>query len=322
MRRAVAVVALVLLRAPALAEPLAPRIQAPEPVFDAGTIDAGTVIRHTFPVRNAGDTDLHIRVQPGCACTVVQFDETIAPGALGTVTATLDTLNYKGRIAKEIRVASDDPGNGSIGLELRADVVPALTLSPTDSPLLRGTAAELKPIELVLASNDGQPFDVLRADADPLLTVHVAPDPGARPARTRYRVTIAARPGVPAGRSGPIVTLVTSHPHAPPLTVRVNLAVVPAVSVAPKHVVVHASVADEVQHVRISKAAGGLATLGVDSTDPNVVGTLAPVVAGHEYDLAVRYVGPPMQGVRRAQLTVRTNDSGQPAIRVSVAVRP
>jgi len=320
--RGVLMAILLSLAGPVAADSLPPRIQAPEPVFDAGTIDGGTVIRHTFPLRNIGGADLHLRVQPGCACTVVQFDDTIAPDAVGTVTATLDTLNYKGRIAKEVRVASDDPTNGSIGLEIRANIIPALALTPSDSPVLHGAAADLKPIELALASNDGQPFDVLRADADPVLVVHVAPDPAAAPPRTRYVITIAAKPEARAGRSGPILTLVTSHPHAPPLTVRVNLDVVPAVTVEPKHVLLRATSPDEVQHVRIAKAAGPLTIGAVEANVPGVVTTVAPVAPDHAYDLAVRYGGPPLHGVAHAQITVHTDDPGQPRVVVWVTVRP
>ena len=322
MRSALAAVGVLLLCSTVRAEAPAPRVEVPEQAYDAGAIDAGTVIRHTFAVKNVGGADLHLDVQPGCACTVVQFDKTIAPGAVGTITATLDTLNYQGRITKEVRVRSDDPSNGSLGLQLRAEVVPALTLTPSTSPVLQGRAAELKPVDLVLASNDGKPFDVLRVNADPLLAVHVAPDAGAVPAHTRYVVTIGAKPDVPTGRSGPIVTLVTSHPHAPPLMIRVNLSVVPDVSVTPKRVVLRASRPDA-QHVRITKSAGGLAILGIDSSDANLVGTVTPVVADHEYDLALRYTAALAQGVVvRSQVTVRTNDPGQRAIVISVVARP
>jgi hypothetical protein len=320
--RVALVVLLLTLGVPAAADSPAPRIEAPETMFDAGTVDAGTPIRHTFALRNAGGADLHITVQPGCACTIAHADDTIAPGATGTVTATVDTVNYRGPIAKSVRIASDDPANGSIGLTIKAQIVPALAITPTDSPLLRGAAAELKPVELVLAANDGQPFDVLRADADPVLTVHVTPDPAATPPKTRYLIAIAVRPDAHAGRSGPIVTLVTSHPHAPPLTLRVNLDVTPAVAVEPKGVLLRASSPDEVQHVRITKASGPLAITGVEPSDPGLVATITPVTPDHVYDLVVRYGGAPPHGLTRSKVTVRTDDPGQPAIVVSVTVRP
>jgi len=322
MRRMLAAVGVLLLCSRVRAEAPAPHVEVPEPSYNAGTIDAGTTIRHTFTLKNVGNADLHLDVQPGCVCTVVQFDKTIAPGAQGTITATLDTLNYQGRISKEVRVASDDPKNGSLGLLFRADIVPALTLTPSASPLLQGKAAELKPVDLILASTDGKPFDVLRVDADPVLAVHVAPAAGAVPPRTRYVVTIGTKPGVPAGRSGPIVTLVTSHPNAPPLTVRVNLAVVPDVSITAKRILLRASTPEDVQHVRIARTAGGFAILGVESSDTNVVATVTPVVPDHEYDLGVRYTAALTHGLVRDQVTVRTNDPGQPAIVITVVVRP
>jgi hypothetical protein len=316
--RAALLVLLLALGAPAAADSPAPRIEAPETLFDAGTVDAGTPIRHTFALRNAGSADLHITVQPGCSCTIAHADDTIAPGATGTVTATVDTVNYRGRILKSVRIASDDPTNGSIGLAIKAEVVPALAITPTDSPRLRGAAAELKPVELVLASNDGQPFEVRRADADPVLTVRVSPDPAATPPKTRYLISIAVKPDVHAGRSGPIVTLVTSHPHAPPLTVRVNLDVTPAVTVEPKGVLLRASSPDEVRHVHITKTSGPLAIRDVEPSAPGLVATVTPVTPDHAYDLAVRYGGVPPQGVMHGQVTVRTDDPGQPAIVISV----
>ena len=316
------VVLLLAFGAPAAADSSAPRIEAPETLFDAGTVDAGTPIRHTFVLRNTGGADLHVTVQPGCACTIAHADDTIAAGATGTVTATVDTVNYRGRIAKSVRIASDDPANGSIGLTIKAEIIPALAITPTDSPVLRGVSTELKPVELALASNDGQPFDVLRADADPVLMVHVAPDPAATPPKTRYLISVGVRGDVHAGRSGPIVTIVTSHPHAPPLTVRVNLDVTAAVAVEPKGVLLRASSPDEGRHVRITKTSGPLAILGVEPSDPGLVATITPVTPDHVYDLAVRYGGAPPHGVIHGHLTVHTDDPGQPAIDVSVTVRP
>jgi hypothetical protein len=40
-------------------------LEVPEPIFDAGKVDRGTVVKHTFTLKNRGATELSIDAKPG-----------------------------------------------------------------------------------------------------------------------------------------------------------------------------------------------------------------------------------------------------------------
>jgi hypothetical protein len=40
-------------------------LEVPEPVHDAGKVDRGTVLKHTFTLKNRGATELSIDAKPG-----------------------------------------------------------------------------------------------------------------------------------------------------------------------------------------------------------------------------------------------------------------
>jgi hypothetical protein len=206
-----------------------PRVEIDAPEYDAGKVDQGTVVRHVFALENTGDADLHVAAVPGCSCTVVALDEVVKPGASGTIAATLDTREQQGRIAKVVRVTTNDARRATFELRLLADVVPAFRLSPSAFPVIAGTRDELRPATVALESTNGAPFDVVGVAAEPTLTANVE-----RAGPSRYVLTITAKPSAPAGRSRPIVTVTTSHPNVPTVTVHVNLDVRSHVEVEPK----------------------------------------------------------------------------------------
>lgn len=292
-----------------------PRLEAAERTYDAGRVDQGTVLRHTFVLRNVGDADLTVDAVPGCSCTVAAFDKVIAAGASGTLVATLDTVHEHGVISKDVRVATNDPAAVGVLLHLRADVVPAFRVSPTEHPIIRGKPPDLRPVEVVVASTDGAPFEVRDVTADPALTVGVTPAaPG------RYTVTIAAKPDVVVGRSQRFVTLATSHPRVPSVAIGVNLDVRSSVDVAPARLVLRPGA--DAQHVVLRRQDGGPWNVtGVVSSDADVFASLATVTEGRVYDVTVRYVGTGKRGVVRAAVTVATDDPAERAIVIPVTAR-
>src|SRR5262245_29354777 len=89
--------------------PSPPPLEASEPRFDAGRVEAGTAVHHTYVLRNHGQKILQILAKPSCGCTTTDYDRTIAPGDVGTITARLDTTSVRGRVEKHINVTTNDP---------------------------------------------------------------------------------------------------------------------------------------------------------------------------------------------------------------------
>jgi hypothetical protein len=249
---------------------------------------------------------------------------------VGKVTASLDTSHYRGSITKVVRVTTNDPRTSLVLLQLKALIVGAIEVTPTDMPVLPMTVGEPKPTELIVSASDGTVFDVLSMQVDPLVGVTVRPAPGtpgaARKVKgshgravaagsNRYLVTIVPKKDAPVGQSFAYVTLKTSLPKAESVMLRASLVVAGRVQVTPQQLVIQPSADALVLHVKITKPTGGaLKILAVASSDPDFATATAAIAEGREYDLAVRYTGQPGRGPVSSRITVKTNEPGQDTI--------
>lgn len=108
-----------------------PRAQVRTPFVRLGLIPVGGQAQARFEIANVGGGTLKILdAEAGCSCTVVDFDEAIAPGAVGYVRARLDTTELLGPVSKGVVVRTNDPERSQILLELKAHVRGSVALLP------------------------------------------------------------------------------------------------------------------------------------------------------------------------------------------------
>jgi hypothetical protein len=109
----------------------APRTHVRNPVVDLGVVAVGTDARARFELENRGNGDLEILgAHAGCACTLAEFDETIPPGQVGYIRASLDTKRLSGSVTKGIVVRTNDPEHSRFTLTVKAHVVGSVKLLP------------------------------------------------------------------------------------------------------------------------------------------------------------------------------------------------
>ncbi len=259
---------------------------------------------------------------------MTEFDKVIPPGGAGKVTASLDTSHYKGVISKSVTVKTNDPRNGQVVLQLKADIVSLIDVTPSDAPMLRMTIGEPTTADLTVSASDGQPFDILSVASDPSVGVMVKPADGTRPApkakpahggplasgSSRYLVTITPKK-LSVGQSVANVTLTTNRPKAEQVPIRAVLVVAGPLQVTPTQLVVRPGADAPALHVKISKGRGAaLKILGVQSSDPEFVATTTAVARGREYDIAIKYTGKPGRGPVSSRITVKTSEPSQDTI--------
>lgn len=108
-----------------------PRVRARNPTVDLGVVPVGEDVQARFALENAGNGVLELfGVEPGCDCTLADFDDAIAPGQVGYVRAVLDTTELLGPVTKGIVVNTNDPDRRQILLTLKANVVGSVALLP------------------------------------------------------------------------------------------------------------------------------------------------------------------------------------------------
>ena len=221
----------------------APRIQVDEPLVHLGELTRFDEAVGRFEIRNVGDAPLVIRdALPSCGCTVVSFDGEIAPGATGSIEASLDITTVRGTVWYQIHVYSNDPQRPEILLDIRARVVGGVRVLPGEDVFLHNRIGRL-PSARVLVRKEGteeaeldisgiEPsVDWLRASAerveekrpeggglpeaeagDWVLAVHVAGPP---PYGNRVEESVAFETGLP---SEPFVRIPVLAQLEPPVS--------------------------------------------------------------------------------------------------------
>ena len=272
---------------------------------------------------------------------MTEFDKVIHPGGVGKVTASIHTTNFKGDVTKSVTVTTNDPANKSFVLQIKANIQVPIEVQPNEMVSFDGKAGALLPSTVTVVASGGELFDIIAAETnDTHYRVTVAPSlvaeagkpaPKAPKAKSgtlgtgmsSYLVTITPANDLPIGRSNAQVTLKTSHPKVPEVIVRLSSYVRGEVDVLPERVTLRLGStqpdAAKVQHVAIRKREGApLKILGVECSNPAIKTTLKTVTAGQEYDLEVRYDGPPPAAVINADITIKTDDPRQGLIKVTV----
>ena len=148
------------------AESPAPAAIALDMVKDFGLVNKGQRITHEFEIRNDGDATLEITgVRPSCGCTVAEFDKTVAVGAIGKVKATVDTRNFKGGIAKSVRVFTNDPQNPQIDLVIKANVRSRVEVDPGYARFIAVYGEPQKTSVQSVWSEDEKDLKILKAES-------------------------------------------------------------------------------------------------------------------------------------------------------------
>ena len=272
---------------------------------------------------------------------MTEFDKVIRPGGVGKVTASIHTTSLKGDITKSVTVTTNDPTNKSFVLQLKAKILVPIDVQPNDMVSFDGKKGQIQPTTVTVLSSSNEVFDIISADTnDTHYKVVVAPNlkpEGDKPApkapkakagtvasgMASYTVTITPAADLPIGRGNAQVTLKTSNPKAAEVIIRISSNVRGEIDVLPERVTLRLGAAQpeaaKVQHVAIRKREGApLKILGVESSNPALKTTLKTVTEGQEYDLEVKYDGPAPTAVLNADITIKTNDPAQAAIKVTV----
>ena len=262
---------------------------------------------------------------------MTEFDKVIPPGGVGKVTASLDTSHYRGPISKAIMVSAIGAGLPPVQLELKADVVAQVDIAPTEQPMFNMMAGEPTPMDLVMTTPDGKPFDILTLRGDPNFDATIRPDPPPRKGRPapktaavaagakRYVLTLTPHKDVPVGQRVGTIVMTTNRAKAETLTIRPFLVVTGRVQVTPEQLLVRPGPVPPVLHLRLKKTVGtGLKIIDVASSDPDFTIATTTVADAREYDVAITCNGKSGRGVVNARITVTTNEPGQEHIVVPI----
>ncbi len=131
--------------------------------FNWGEVPPGK-LHAEIKVKNIGDAPLRIlEVKPSCGCTTTGIDDSLlAPGAIGTITVSLDAASRTGPIEKSLTVHSTDSVTPYRFVRLQADIKRSLTIQPSTYFVVTGATkgVEIAAAPLHIINTGKNPFTV------------------------------------------------------------------------------------------------------------------------------------------------------------------
>jgi hypothetical protein len=109
-----------------------PKIEFGESDFNFGKIMSGEIVRHDFVFTNTGTITLDITdVRPGCGCTTAgEWSRRVEPGQSGSIPLQFNSSGFGGEVTKSATVACNDPGQTNIILQIIGTVWKPIEITP------------------------------------------------------------------------------------------------------------------------------------------------------------------------------------------------
>jgi hypothetical protein len=303
----------------------APAAVALEMIKDFGVVNKGQRLTHEFEIRNDGDGTLEITgVRPSCGCTVAEFDETIAPGETGRVKATVDTRNFKGGIAKSVRVFTSDPQNPQIDLVIKANVRSQVEVDPGYARFIAVYGEPQKTSLQTVWSENHDDLKILEAESPyPFVKVSYRRAEGdeAEDSGRKWQIEVALDKDAPVGPLADFIVVTTSHPKLKTLRIPVSGFVRPVLSVTPRIADFGRRELSEPQtaSLEIRNLSSSAVDLGEVTTNlAGLEAEIEPLEEGRLYKVLLTLQPGMAKGDFEGLVTIDTDSAMQPTIEVSV----
>jgi len=227
-----------------------PQALIEEPNFDFGNVSAGAVIEHTFLVKNlSGDKALEIHsVNPACGCTVPEnYDRTVPPGGTGKIPVTLKTAGFQGSVRKGIMVATSDPVNSRIQLNLVGRITQLIDMDQQNVNFGVVASSESASRTITITSNaptsQSLTLELEATQVRSPFTVAISEvDPG-----RKFEVRVSLAPPYVGSHFATSIPLKTNFPEMPIIRPSAVATVLQPLDIYPRHMVLTRANTDAVK---------------------------------------------------------------------------
>ncbi len=198
-----------------------PRIQFGAPIYGFGKVVGGDVVKHDFVFTNSGSETLVIsNVTSSCGCTTAtNTSKRVEPGKQGTISIEFHTSNFTGPVTKVVKVTSNDPRQPVAEIQVTGTVWRPIEIWPPTAMFLNRVASP---------SNEVRVLRILNKQEQPLVLSlpHVDRSTISAELRTNvigrdYELVVKLVPPLGLGNTTAQITLKTSSPQVPLITVPV-----------------------------------------------------------------------------------------------------
>ena len=107
------------------AQLLGPKISLQQIEYDFGTVEQGTIVKHSFIITNNGGDVLIIKdVSASCGCTAANPDKReLNPGESTNINVEFNTNGRSGKQRKAVYIETNDPDNKKLELKIYGTIV-------------------------------------------------------------------------------------------------------------------------------------------------------------------------------------------------------
>ena len=288
------------------------------PLYDFGSALEGTMVKHTFTIKNNGQGYLDIRgVKTSCGCTTGDPSKMhVAPGDTSDIAVSFDTHFQKGHQVRTITAYTNDPNNPQVAMTMQGIVKKQVEAQPGEiafGNVKKGTedTKELVVNDLNPARGPFQVGPVSNSNSSIKVVQDKRPDgkPGAL-------LKVSLLKTMPVGPFDDTIKITTNRV---PLQVDVFGTVTGDLNIDPAQVS-FGIVPRGQDIVRIFKLSNQgshpVKVLEVASSSPAVAATAEPVTPGREYKVTVTLRHGTPDGQLRGNLTIKTDDPDQATLNV------
>lgn len=199
----------------------APTINIETSVYDFGKVLCGETVKHDYVVKNTGAGTLIIsNVQSSCGCTTAtNTSKEISPGKQGLISIEFHTANFSGPVKKTLAVTSNDPNKPLVNIQVKGTVWKPIEVTPPAASFMSRLDSPTNEIRVVhILNQQDQPLILSPPQSNQrtvgveLKTNHIGKE---------YEVLVRLVPPLGAGNTFAQITLKTSSPQMPVLTIPV-----------------------------------------------------------------------------------------------------
>jgi len=320
------------------AEKGAPTLTMVEPLKDFGTVPRGEKLNAEFLIKNTGTSDLELlSVQPGCGCTVADFDKVIKPGKTGKVRASVDTTTFTGPISKSVTVQSNDPNTPTAQLTINALVKPYVEAFPAGFVRFNTVQGDVQVQSVKMYSEEEAPFEIVRVEVPEAIREFVKVKhsklegadlvQAGRAGQNQYKLDITL--GGPTAQIGPLaekIRVVTNSKHQPEYPISVTGVVRPSISVSPSMVNFGEVAPTDPEANRAitvrsndTKSAAAFQITRVESSSPAQFTTeMKATEKAGEYEVTLKLAKNAKEGDIDGSVTIYTTDTINPVVTLPV----
>ncbi len=290
----------------------APKAVVANPLYDFGSALEGTMVSHTFTIKNSGQGYLDIRgVKTSCGCTTGNPSKMhVAPGDQSEIAVSFDTHFQKGHQVRTITAFTNDPDNPQVAMTMQGVVKKQVEAEPGEisfGNVKKGT--EDTRVLVVNDLNPRGPFEVGPvSNSNSSIKVVQEKRPDGKPGAL---LKVSLLKTMPVGPFDDTIKITTNRV---PLQVDVFGTVTGDLNIDPAQIsfgiVPHGQ--DIVRIFKLSnQGPRPVKVLEVASSSPAVGATAQPVTPGREYKVTVTLRHGTPDGQLRGNLTIKTDDPDQ-----------